>query len=77
MSILHVHDDALRVPSLAARRTPRAVRRAPRARAIALRPPAISDEAFTIALYASLGGAGILFLVGTIAYGYATVLSLI
>ena len=70
MSILHVHDDALRARSLA-------VRRAPRARAIVLRPPAISDEAFTIALYTSLGGAGLLFLVGTIAYGYATVLSLI
>ncbi|MFN0043649.1 MAG: hypothetical protein ACKVSF_10620 [Alphaproteobacteria bacterium] len=70
MSILHTHDDSLRAPTLA-------VRRAPRARAVALRPPAISDEAFTIALYASIGGAGILFLVGTLAYGYATVLSLI
>jgi hypothetical protein len=46
-----------------------------RARAIARSEP-LDSQLFTLTLYVSMGGAGILFLVGTVAYGYLSLLSL-
>ena len=51
-------------------------RRARPARAIAVKAPAIDPQLLTLTLYVSLGGAGVLFLVGTVAYGYLSLLSL-
>jgi hypothetical protein len=37
----------------------------------------LSEEAFTLAFYASVGVAGLLSLVGTVAYGYLLLLDLL
>jgi hypothetical protein len=37
----------------------------------------LSEEAFTIAFYASVGVAGLLSLIGTVAYGYLLLLDLL
>ncbi|MFO0995680.1 MAG: hypothetical protein U1F33_03280 [Alphaproteobacteria bacterium] len=37
----------------------------------------LSEEAFTLAFYASVGAAGLLSLIGTVAYGYLVILNLL
>lgn len=37
----------------------------------------LSDEAFTLGFYASVGAAGLLSLIGTVAYGYLLLLDLL
>ena len=56
---------------------PRFPVRRPRAVARSAADAERMEEALTLALYASLGGSGLLFLVGTVAYGYFTMLSLL
>ena len=49
----------------------------PRAVARSLGQSERAQEALTFALYASLGGSGLLFLIGMVAYGYFTMLSML